>query len=125
MPRWVVDGMNVIGSKPDGWWRDRHKAQRSLVEQMGEFARRAGCEVTVVFDGRPHEIEAPARISVMFATRGGPDAADDDVARLVEADPEPHELTVVTSDAALAGRVRRAGADTLGARGFRELMATD
>jgi len=59
---------------------------------------------------------------VMFATRSGPDAADDDIARLVEADPEPHDLTVVTSDADLAGRVRRAGADTLGARGFRQLM---
>ena len=29
--RWVVDASNVIGSRPDGWWRDRHAAMVRLV----------------------------------------------------------------------------------------------
>jgi predicted RNA-binding protein with PIN domain len=118
MSRFIVDGMNVIGSKPDGWWRDRPAAQRALVEQLWTFAASNGADITVVFDGRPHEVDAPAGIDVVFASRSGPNAADDDIARLVEDDPAPHDLTVVTSDSDLAARVRQAGADTLGARGF-------
>ena len=32
--RLIVDGMNVIGSRPDGWWRDRPGAMRRLVEKL-------------------------------------------------------------------------------------------
>ena len=32
--RWLVDGMNVIGSRPDGWWKDRHAAMAGLVESL-------------------------------------------------------------------------------------------
>ena len=50
--RWLVDGTNVVGSRPDGWWRDRPAAFRRLVEALGPLAAN-GDEVTVVFDGRP------------------------------------------------------------------------
>ena len=49
-----------------------------------------------------------------FARRSGPDAADDDVAALVARHPDPSSLTVVTSDAALAERVRAAGGEVAG-----------
>ena len=39
-PRWVVDASNVIGSRPDGWWRDRAGAARRLVEPLDRFAER-------------------------------------------------------------------------------------
>ncbi|MGE5857760.1 MAG: RNA-binding protein, partial [Solirubrobacterales bacterium] len=32
--RWLVDAMNVIGSRPDGWWKDRHAAMLRLVDQL-------------------------------------------------------------------------------------------
>ena len=32
--RWIVDGMNVIGSRPDGWWKDRSGAMVALVERL-------------------------------------------------------------------------------------------
>src|ERR1700685_627690 len=32
--RWLVDGMNVIGTRPDGWWRDRHRAMVNLVDLL-------------------------------------------------------------------------------------------
>lgn len=48
-----VDGNNVMGSRPDGWWRDRAAAQRRLVADLEVTARGSGREWTVVFDGAP------------------------------------------------------------------------
>jgi predicted RNA-binding protein with PIN domain len=119
--RWIVDGMNVIGSRPTGWWRDRPRAMRDLVEELDAFAGREGDEITVVFDGRPFDLVSP-RVGVRFASRGGRDAADDDIAELVEGDAEPATLSVVTSDADLARRVRDRGAAVVGAGEFRRRL---
>jgi predicted RNA-binding protein with PIN domain len=112
---WIVDGNNVMGSRPDGWWRDRRGAQRRLVERLEAFATARDEPVTVIFDGRAHDAGGGSRVAVMFARRSGRDGADDDVAALVARHPDPGSLTVVTSDAALAGRVRAAGGDVVGA----------
>jgi predicted RNA-binding protein with PIN domain len=111
--RWVVDGMNVIGSRPTGWWRDRPRAMRELVEDLG----RLGEPVTVVFDGRPFDLEDTGDVEVLFASRSGRNAADDKIAALVATAEEP--LRVVTSDGELAERVRSSGAEVVGARAFR------
>jgi predicted RNA-binding protein with PIN domain len=119
---WIVDGNNVMGARPDGWWRDRPAAQRRLVERLERFAEARDAPVTVIFDGRPHDAGGGLRVAVRFARRGGPDAADDDVAALVAQHPEPHDLVVATSDANLAERVRASGARVIGAGAFlREL----
>jgi predicted RNA-binding protein with PIN domain len=121
--RLIVDGNNVIGSRPDGWWRDRPGATRRLVEQLGRWAADAGEDVLVVFDGPEPDGLAPGPgVEARFATRRGPDAADDDIAALVAADAAPEGLRVVTSDAGLSGRVRRHGAEVIPARGFREQL---
>jgi predicted RNA-binding protein with PIN domain len=119
--RFLVDGMNVIGSRPTGWWRDRPGAMRGLVEELRAFAAREGHDVTVVFDGRPFELEGDG-VEVMFATRRGPNAADDDIAALVQRDEAPCELSVVTSDGDLARRAREAGAAVVGAGEFRRRL---
>jgi predicted RNA-binding protein with PIN domain len=121
MSRWIVDGMNVIGSRPNGWWRDRPGAMRALVQELEAFAERGGEAVTVVFDGRPFDLDSGS-VDVMFASRRGPNAADDDIAVLVQGDDEPRELSVVTSDGDLAGRVRAAGAAVVGAGEFRRRL---
>ena len=36
--RWLVDGMNVIGTRPDAWWRDRHAAMVRLVDLLERWA---------------------------------------------------------------------------------------
>jgi predicted RNA-binding protein with PIN domain len=119
--RWIVDGMNVIGSRPTGWWRDRPSAMRDLVEQLEAFAGRGGDQVTVVLDGKPFDLEGDA-VDVRFASRRGPNAADDDIAAIVQDDPEPGAISVVTSDGNLARRVRDAGASVVGAGEFRRLL---
>src|SRR4051794_17285551 len=105
--RWLVDGMNVVGSKPDGWWRDRRGAMRRLSESLADFATETGEPLTVVFDGRPFDLSAPPA-EVLFASTRGPDAADHDIAAMVESDVDPGSLRVVTSDRPLADRVRAA-----------------
>jgi predicted RNA-binding protein with PIN domain len=116
-PLVVVDGNNVMGSRPDGWWRDRPGAARRLVAQLGDWAARTGSDVLVVFDGAPPAgLVAPPRVDVRFARRRGRDAADDDIAAFVAADEAPERLRVVTSDAELARRVRAHGAEVAGAR---------
>jgi predicted RNA-binding protein with PIN domain len=117
--RWIVDGMNVIGSRPDGWWRDRPAAMRALADQLAGWA--AGREVTVVFDGRPFDLD-PDGVTVVFASRRGPDAADDDIVRIVEADEDPGGLRVVTSDHDLAHRVGELGAEVVSSGAFRRLF---
>lgn len=108
----VVDGNNVMGSRPDGWWRDRPGAARRLVAQIGAWAGEE--DVLVYFDGAPVEgMPSPARVEVRYATRRGRDAADDDIAAFAAEHPDAR---VVTSDADLARRVREAGADVVGAR---------
>jgi predicted RNA-binding protein with PIN domain len=119
--RWIVDGMNVIGSRPDGWWRDRPAAMRDLVGELERFAEETGEPVTVVFDGQPFELESGA-VDVRFASRRGPNAADHDIAALAEDDPAPAELSVVSSDADLARRVRDAGGSVVGAGEFRRRL---
>jgi predicted RNA-binding protein with PIN domain len=119
--RWIVDGMNVIGSRPTGWWRDRPGAMRDLVEELEAFAGRDGDQVTVVLDGKPFDLEGEA-VDVLFASRRGPNAADDDIAAIVRDDPEPGAVSVVTSDGDLARRVRDAGASVMGAGEFRRLL---
>ena len=51
--RAFVDGNNVMGSRPDGWWRDRAAAQQRLIADIEAAARGSGREWTVVFDGAP------------------------------------------------------------------------
>jgi predicted RNA-binding protein with PIN domain len=119
--RWIVDGMNVIGSRPDGWWRDRPAAMRALVGELERFAEKTGDPVTVVFDGRPFEVRSDS-VDVRFASRRGPNAADDDIAALAADDAEPAELSVVSSDAELARRVRDAGGSVVGAGEFRRRL---
>ena len=117
MARWIVDGMNVIGSRPDGWWRDRRGAMRRLVEELEALDG----EVAVVFDGRPFDL-ASDRAEVVFASRQGRNAADDDIAARVAADPDPGSLVVVTSDADLERRVREHGSGVEGAGAFRRRL---
>jgi predicted RNA-binding protein with PIN domain len=121
--RWVVDASNVIGSRPDGWWRDREGAARRLIADLERFAQATGDAVTVVLDAGPPELAGNARgVEVAIAPRRLRNAADDEIVRLLEAGEVPAPVRVVTSDRELAGRVRELGAEVEGARTFRERL---
>jgi hypothetical protein len=120
--RLIVDGMNALGSRPDGWWRDRPRAMGRLVGQLQELADgQTDLRVEVVFDGRPHErvLAAGGRaVDVSFAGSGR-DAADREIAARVRAAEAPESTWVVSSDRRLAAAVKAAGGICLGAGGFR------
>jgi predicted RNA-binding protein with PIN domain len=122
--RYLVDGMNVIGSRPDGWWRDLDGAVVRLARSLAAWQAAEDVEATVVFDGgAPPGLEelALGGLGVTFAGRGR--AADDEIVRRVGIDPGSGSVTVVTSDRPLAERVRAAGAgEVLGAGRFRRRL---
>lgn len=91
----------MIGSRPDGWWRDRTAAMARLVARVDAWAADVADDVVVVLDGRERDLGEPERVDVRFAP-----VADDLIASLAG----PGDV-VVTSDRGLAGRARAAGAD--------------
>ncbi len=119
--RLLVDGMNVIGSRPDGWWRDRDGAALRLAERLQRLAGASGDgdDVTLVLDGRPIEgmpEGAHGGIAVLYADRGGRNAADDRIVELIADDERPELFHVITSDRELRRRVEALGATVAGAR---------
>ncbi len=117
--RWIVDGMNVIGTRPDAWWKDRDGAMLRLVDMLERWAASDGEEVTVVFERPPRPPIRSTVVEVRHAPRPKADAADDEIVRLLRADPRPATVRVVTSDRLLADLARGAGATVEGAESFR------
>jgi predicted RNA-binding protein with PIN domain len=122
--RYLVDGMNVIGSRPDGWWRDLDGAVLDLARCLATWKAAEGVEVTVVFDGRTppglDEVDLGG-LEVAFAGKGR--EADDEIVRRAGIDPDPGALRVVTSDRRLSERARAAGAgEVIGAGRFRTML---
>ena len=145
----MIDAMNVIGSVPDGWWKDRDGALARLVDALVAFDFDEW--VVVVADGRPVPgLRAGTRgnVELRYAGHSAPDAADDEIiALLVELksglvelksglvesrsglvesrsgdgdDVDQDPVTVVSSDAGLITRAEQLGARSQGVRSFRK-----
>jgi predicted RNA-binding protein with PIN domain len=117
--RWLVDGMNVIGTRPDNWWRDRDAAMLRLVDLLERWAATEGEDVTVVFERAPRPRIRSTVIEIAHAPRPKPNAADDEIVRRLRQDRNPHQVLVVTSDRWLADRASAEGATVVGADSFR------
>jgi 8-oxo-dGTP pyrophosphatase MutT (NUDIX family) len=130
-PAVVVDAANVVGSVPDGWWKDRPGAAQRLLARIGGLADAgvpaAALELTedlwfpqwtVVLEGQARSAEDAEGISVVRAPGEGDDTIAAEAARLVA---ERFTVTVVTSDRALAERSRAVGASVRGAAWLRDL----
>ena len=118
----IVDAMNVRGSVPDGWWRDKDAALCRLVEAITSHDWDDEW-VVIVADGRSLDQLGAGTIGtveVRFAGHSAPNAADDLIVELVnELDPADGPVTVVTSDRGLRDRLPTFVAIE-GARTFRD-----
>jgi predicted RNA-binding protein with PIN domain len=123
--RWIVDGMNVIGTRPDGWWRDRDVAMARLVDRLERYAAATGADITVVFERPPRPPLTSPVIDVASAPRPKANAADDEIVRRLRAADDPEEIRVVTSDRALADMARALGALVEPAEAFRNEIEED
>ena len=105
----LVDAANVVGSRPDGWWRDRPGAARALLQRV-QAAVRAGRlrdPVVVVLEGKARDGAEPGDaggVRVVHAPRSGDDTL---VAVIAEAD---GPVTLVSADRALRHRAEALGA---------------
>jgi predicted RNA-binding protein with PIN domain len=117
---WIIDAYNVLGARPDGWWRNRTLALAHLCDAIAAW--RDDQQVVVMIDGWPRA-ELPERqwqgIDVRYARRRGPNGADRAIVDLVAEADDPRTLTVVTSDAWLRTSVLELGASVEGAGTFR------
>ena len=107
----VVDDANVVGSRPDGWWRDRAGAARRLHEQL-QTAELPQDEVILVLEGgarRGLPAGSDGRVRTVHAPRSGDDAIVDAVQTQLGAD-DGRSVTVVTADRMLRSRVEAVGA---------------
>ncbi len=120
--RWLIDGMNVIGTRPDGWWRDRDAAMLRLVDMLERWAAAEGEDVAVVFERKPSPPIRSTVIDVLHAPKPKPNAADDEIVRLVRAAANPATVRVVTSDRWLADQAWAAGASVEGSETFRSRL---
>jgi uncharacterized protein YaiI (UPF0178 family) len=114
--------MNVIGTRPDAWWKDRHAAMVRLVLLLERWAATAGEEVTVVFESPPSPPITSTVIEVAHAPKPKRDSADDEIIRILSVDAEPGSVRVVTSDHWLTDRVYAIGASVEPSEPFRRLL---
>lgn len=118
---WIIDAYNVLGARPDGWWRNRARALAKLCDLIAAW-RHADDDVIVMVDGWPRA-EVPERrwrgVDVRYAHRRGPDGADRAIVDLITEVEDPSGLIVVTSDAELRTQVLELGAAVEGAGTFR------
>ncbi|RZU48572.1 hypothetical protein EV385_0289 [Krasilnikovia cinnamomea] len=115
-PLLIVDGANVVGSVPDGWWRDRAAAAVRLRERLAPLAAAglpdlpAPVEVVLVVEGKARDIPAADTVRVERAAGSG----DDTIVDLVGAAQPGRRVIVVTADRELRARVSSLGAETRG-----------
>ena len=109
----VIDGANVVGSRPDGWWHDRPGAARRLANEL-DTAQLPYDRVVLVLEGaarRGHPEGTQQRLRVAHADGSGDDTVVAEVTRQIAAGAE---VDVVTADRGLRSRVDAAGGRTLG-----------
>ena len=129
----VVDGANVVGSRPDGWWKDRAGAAERLrdqlaraagdgVEGLGESApsgMRSFPRFLLVVEGQARGVGPVAGVEVVDAAGSGDDTV---VAAVAAQSGAGRPVLVVTADRELRGRVAALGADVLGPRTLLDLL---
>jgi predicted RNA-binding protein with PIN domain len=116
---WLIDVMNVIGSRPDRWWNNPDRAMREMAQSLDEFAKLTGDAVTAVLDSDPGDLPEVAQADVVIASRRGRNAADLEILRILSTLDTVESVVVVTSDKRLKEKVAAAGARVTPSGSFR------
>ncbi|RKR92547.1 hypothetical protein BDK92_6988 [Micromonospora pisi] len=117
----VVDAANVMGSRPDGWWRDRAGAAARLRDTLAELTETGlpdlptPLEVVLVVEGAARDVPGSDRVRVVPA----PGSGDDRIVDLVREEAPGRRCVVVTADRELRSRVTALGAEVRGPRWLR------
>jgi hypothetical protein len=116
----LIDAANVVGSVPDGWWRDRAGAAERLRDALaaeGPAAlpgAAADAEVVLVVEGAARRVRSVPGVEVVAASGSG----DDEIVELTSRS-QHREVIVVTADRGLRERVGRVGARVVGPNALR------
>ncbi|MFE6354975.1 NTP pyrophosphohydrolase [Streptomyces rochei] len=115
----IVDAANVVGSVPDGWWRDRRGAAERLRDRLAAqgVPGREGrpVEIVLVVEGAARGVGSVPGVRVESA----PGSGDDHMVGLVAAVAGDRPVLVVTADRELRRRVTELGAEVAGPRTVR------
>lgn len=116
----IVDAANVVGSVPDGWWRDRRGAAERLRDRLVTVAEEGlpdhpgPLEVVLVVEGAARGVDSVPGVRVVAA----PGSGDDRIVELAREFVDRSRL-VVTADRELRHRVGELGAEVTGPRTVR------
>ncbi|MFJ9639290.1 NTP pyrophosphohydrolase [Streptomyces sp. NPDC101178] len=117
----IVDAANVVGSVPDGWWRDRRGAAERLRDSLVPYAADGlpglpgPVEILLVVEGAARGVGSVPGVAVASA----PGSGDDLIAGLASAAAPERDCVVVTADRGLRRRVEAYGARCVGPRTVR------
>jgi hypothetical protein len=113
----IVDAANVVGSVPDGWWRDRVGANERLRDRLPADLDLPDVpepwEIVMVVEGAARDVAGTDQVRTVAATGDG----DDTIVELVRAADRP--CVVITADRELRRRVQELGAAVAGPRAAR------
>ncbi|GIJ81007.1 hypothetical protein SAMN05443287_104270 [Micromonospora phaseoli] len=117
-PLLIVDAANVVGSRPNGWWRDRAGFTARLRDTLAPLGAQGmppdlppPVEVVLVVEGAARDVPGVDGVRVEPAVGSGDDAVVDLVARAAD-----RRRLVVTADRELRERVTALGAEVRGPR---------
>ncbi len=112
-PLLVVDAANVVGSVPNGWWRDRRGAAVKLRDALAGLGEARSVEVVLVVEGAARDVPPIPGVRVERAPGSGDDAI---VAVVAAGRAGDRTVVVVTADRELRDRVTALGAEVTGPR---------
>jgi hypothetical protein len=115
-PLVIIDAANVVGSVPDGWWRDRAGATERLRDNLANLHSQGvgtvqpPVDVVMVVEGKARNVASSDTVRVVAA----PGSGDDAIVDLVRTECADRQCVVVTADRGLRTRVTELGASVLG-----------
>lgn len=126
----IVDAANVVGSVPNGWWKDRAGATERLRDALLSVAEAglpdtapelgAPVRVVMVVEGAAKDVRGVPGVDVVSAPASG----DDTIVEIMSGPSDGEVRAVVTADRGLRARVEELGGLVVGPRTLPHLRRT-